>query len=181
MFQRHIHGQLAPYLTADLSPAEMSRIEQHLAVCERCRVERDHVRSGMSILSELPVAHAPDSIWQAIDASLATPSRRSPFRYWLPAMATLLVIGAAVFYWTRRPQPQWTIVALQGSTAIDARPVKGSSTVRPGNWIETAPSSRAKVQIGAIGVVDIEPGTRLRVVAARPTDHRLTLARGEIH
>lgn len=181
MFERHVHQQLARYLDGELPAAEASRLERHVALCEKCRVERDQVRSGVSMLNELPLAHAPDAIWLAIDASLETPPRRSPFRYWIPAMAALLVIIAAVVYWARRPQAHWTIVALQGSTAIDAKPIEGSSTVSPGNWIETAPSSRAKVQIGAIGVVDIEPGTRLRVVAAQPNDHRLTLARGEIH
>jgi hypothetical protein len=34
--------------------------------------------------------------------------------------------------------------------------------------------------VGEIGVVDVEPNTRIRLVAASPREHRLTLARGEI-
>ena len=66
-------------------------------------------------------------------------------------------------------------------TAIDSWPVRGAAKIKVGEWIETGSSSSAKVRIGEIGMVEIGPGTRLRVAAASPLEHRLTLARGEIH
>jgi hypothetical protein len=47
-------------------------------------------------------------------------------------------------------------------------------------WIETDAGSRAAVKIGEIGSVDVEPNTRVPVLVARPSEHRLALARGEI-
>ena len=35
-------------------------------------------------------------------------------------------------------------------------------------------------RVGEIGSVEVEPNTRLRVVAAQPGEHRLALERGEI-
>ena len=52
--------------------------------------------------------------------------------------------------------------------------------IKVGDWLQTDASSRARITVGSIGTVDVEPNTRVRLVAASPTEHRLTLARGEI-
>jgi hypothetical protein len=54
-------------------------------------------------------------------------------------------------------------------------------SVSVGQWIETDDSSRAMLAVGDIGEVEVKPGTRLRLVRARATDHRLVLAYGAIH
>ena len=59
---------------------------------------------------------------------------------------------------------------------MDGRP----TVIRAGQWIETDSRSSATVKVGEIGSVEVAPGTRLRVVTARPGEHRLALARGEI-
>jgi hypothetical protein len=51
---------------------------------------------------------------------------------------------------------------------------------RAGEWIETDSKSRTTLRIGEIGFVEIEPGTRVRVVTEQPGEHRLALAHGEI-
>jgi hypothetical protein len=61
---------------------------------------------------------------------------------------------------------------LEGSAAVDK--------IKVGEWLQTDGNSRARITVGDIGVVDVEPNTRIRLVAASPTEHRLTLARGEI-
>lgn len=201
MFSRHIQGKLAGYLDGKLSQSEMRRVEQHLAECEMCRIDRDQVRSGMSLMSELPLVPAPDGIWDAIEAAHQKTSSQYPQKLmtlWdrlkpvptrpdsatrVAALYCAIVAVAAVIYWAtvHQHQSSWEVVGLRGSTAIDSRPVRGVSRVTAGSWIETGTSSSAKVQIGAIGVVEMGPGTRLRVAAVRPSEHRLTLSRGEIH
>jgi hypothetical protein len=49
-----------------------------------------------------------------------------------------------------------------------------------GEWIETDAASRARIRVGAIGTVDVAPNTRMQLMAARPGEHRLNLARGLI-
>jgi hypothetical protein len=49
-----------------------------------------------------------------------------------------------------------------------------------GEWLETGSSSRAKIAVGAIGQVEIDPNTRVRLVETKPTEHRLELARGKM-
>src|SRR5207253_7821011 len=47
-------------------------------------------------------------------------------------------------------------------------------------WLETDSSSRAKISVGRIGQVEVDPNTRLRLVQTRLTEHRLALARGRM-
>jgi hypothetical protein len=49
-----------------------------------------------------------------------------------------------------------------------------------GEWIETDASGTARLGIGGLGTVDLAPGSRLQLLAARPDEHRLNLARGSI-
>ena len=124
---------------------------------------------------DLPLVKTPDSIWMSIEAALDAkpePRRIGMFR-WQWAAASLAVIGAVVaWYATRPPAPSWEVSRLEGSPS--------TSAIKVGEWLQTDATSRARITVGNIGTVDVEPNTRLRLVAASPTEHRLTLAHGEI-
>ena len=49
-----------------------------------------------------------------------------------------------------------------------------------GEFIQTGESSRARITVGTIGTVDVEPDTRVRLGAARPAEYRIALERGTI-
>jgi len=122
---------------------------------------------------QLPVVKAPDSIWRSIESSLNVPERRtSRFRVWQWAAALVAVIGIVSWYATRQQLPGWQVSRLEGNPSVDQ--------IKVGEWLQTDASSRARITVGNIGVVDVEPNTRVRLVAASPTEHRLTLERGEI-
>jgi hypothetical protein len=175
MFTRHVSSQLAALVDGELASREAQSAERHVAQCERCRVERDQVRFAMSMLDQLPTVQAPDSIWTSIEAAFPQdrPYRSPSFRLWRPALAVFAVAVVAVAtYWTvaHRPGTQGEIVQIHGTTL----------RIGVGKWIETDASSTATVKVGEIGSVEVAPNTRLRIVAARPGQHRLALARGEI-
>jgi hypothetical protein len=184
MFDRHVTAQLARYLDGGLPSPERQRLEQHLSVCEFCRTGRDQVQAGMSMVFELPLVEAPDTIWQAIAAASSETHHKPRLRYWTAALAPIAILAVAgVAYWIggERRQSNWELVSVQGSTTVDSRPLRGLAKVKPGEWIETGLSSTAQVQIAEIGTVHIAPDTRLRVATVSPVEHRLTLVRGEIH
>jgi hypothetical protein len=131
---------------------------------------------------ELPVVPAPDRIWLSIEAALNAPEPlRIPSRWWqLAAAATLAVIAVVVYYASRPPTATWDIVRLDGAPSVDSKPLSGAGKIAVGDWLQTDATSRARINIGTIGTVDVEPDSRVRLVVARPTEHRLSLARGEI-
>jgi hypothetical protein len=49
-----------------------------------------------------------------------------------------------------------------------------------GDALGTDAASRAEIRVGAIGTVDVEPNSRVRLVEASVTEHRLALDRGTL-
>jgi hypothetical protein len=49
-----------------------------------------------------------------------------------------------------------------------------------GEWLETGAGNQARIQIGTIGTVEIEPNTRMRLISARREEQRLAMSRGRI-
>jgi hypothetical protein len=142
------------------------------------KMRDDRPPSGPIEPGQLPLVQAPEAIWKSIEAALdakTEPRRRFSIPAWQWATASVFVMGAvgAIFWYGTRPsQPAWEVARLEGSPSVDV--------IKVGDWLQTDGSSRARITVGNIGTVDVEPNTRVRLVAASPTEHRLTLARGEI-
>ena len=183
MLTMHVSRQLARYCDGQAAPDEARRIEAHLTSCERCRRERDDIRFAAGLVRQLAVVTAPVSVWHAIDAQLEAPRRRSEqSRRWMlaPALAfawvLAIVAAGAAAYWFANPavdQP-WQVATL--------KPASEPSTGRlaEGAWVETDATTRARITVGSIGTVDVEPATRVRLGTIRETEYRIALARGTI-
>ncbi len=121
--------------------------------------------------------------------------------------AMVLLAAAGTWLVTRRPKPPaaaaiaprpqplapesssrskaaWDVASLAGApkvvTARGANTIAETGRLGVGEWLETDASSRAKIQVGLIGSVQVEPNTRVRLLETRMTEHRLALARGTI-
>jgi hypothetical protein len=55
-----------------------------------------------------------------------------------------------------------------------------SGRIAVGEWLQTDASSRARIAVGDIGTVEVAPNSRVQVLASRPQEQRIRLARGEI-
>jgi hypothetical protein len=106
----------------------------------------------------------PRDLWPGIEARLRRPWRRW---YWIPLAAAAALVAVLI----GRQGEAWSVTWLAGA---------GPMTLRVGEWVETDDSSRALIAVGHIGHVEVRPGTRIRLVVARPDEHRLALARGAI-
>jgi hypothetical protein len=177
MFTRHVSRQLAAHLDGQLAQPEARRVERHLRQCARCRAEREEIKLGMALVEHLPSTPAPEAIWSSIQAELQNvrSNRTRAVLHWRWALAAAVLLAlAGAAYWRLGYSPQgtrWQVVWLEG---------RGVSIVGAGQWLETDAKSRARVEVGSIGSVEVTPNTRVRVVTARPDEHRLALARGEI-
>jgi Putative zinc-finger/FecR protein len=97
------------------------------------------------------------------------------------AVAMLVLLVGGICFLLKTPQTSWEVARLAGTPQIGAERIDASGKLAVGEWLETDDSSRAQIDIGVIGHVEIAPNTRIRLVKAKLTDHRLALARGEMH
>lgn len=97
------------------------------------------------------------------------------------AGAAMLAVIAGGWWLLARPRvttPAWTVTATAGTPTIESRRIGTRGELRAGAWLETHESGKASIDVGTIGVVDVEPQTRIGLVSARAGDYRLHLARG---
>lgn len=76
----------------------------------------------------------------------------------------------------------WPVAALQGTATAGGRDVSTEPTeLGLGVWLETGATARAHLQVADIGDLEVREHSRLRIVASRADEHRVELARGQIH
>jgi hypothetical protein len=139
----------------------------------------------MEVLEHLPSVEAPEAIWASIEPAFQeNPLRQRPavlrLRWAFAATVMLALAGAAYWRLSHPPGAQWEVRRLDGSPSVAAKRIRAVGRIGAGEWIETDARSRARVKVGEIGSVEVAPNTRVGVVTARPSEHRLALARGEI-
>ena len=175
MFTRHVDQSLTRYYDGELPAVERQRVEAHLASCERCRAALDEIQFSATLVRRLTAVSAPPSVWHGIDAALAGPHRtfaaRLPLR-WAAACAVLLIIAGSAYWWTRdsRVGP-WEVAQTKDGIA---------RRMTSGQWVETEDGSEARIIVGALGTVDVAPGSRVRLGEVSESEYRLALARGTI-
>lgn len=131
----------------------------------------------------------PEDLWPGIRDQIRSGrlrrGRPAGLVRWLPlALAAVLVL--AVAWWLgggreRGTAETWEVERVAGAPRVGDATLDAMGSLQVGEWIETDDSSRAVITVGDIGHVDVRPGSRLRLVRARSTDHRLALAYGSIH
>ncbi len=104
-----------------------------------------------------------------------------PQIYWLRyAAAVMLVMGAAWFA-MRGPQTGWTVTNLQGAPKIGTAAIGKAGKLGVGEYLETDANAVARLDVGQIGEVTVDPNSRLRLLRSRENEHRIWLERGVIH
>jgi anti-sigma-K factor RskA len=193
-------ARLQDYVDGHLSAPHIRAIQTHLGSCAHCRSELESLRALVAQVRTLPREIEPQrDLWRGINAQLArdehasSPDQRlTPITgesgFWstfLPWFAPLAVAASVVFVSTlaerksgRPTMKPWSVAAIAGAPRVDALAVRQQAQFRLGQWLETDAESRAKVTVGSIGEVEVEPNSRLKLVGIAADDHRLQLSRG---
>lgn len=129
-------------------------------------------------------------------AALAEPATtwqwwtRMRWNYALAAAAglALLLMGFGLMRWSQKRDaaaaPGWDIASVDGAAQVDSKAiVKGTRAGKlgVGQTLVTDSHSKATLTVAEVGAVDVEPNSRLRLLAKRQGHHRLELERGTIH
>lgn len=185
MFTMHVDKSLTRYSDGELTAAEEGRIDAHLASCSKCRAALDEIQFSARLVRQLSGVNAPSSVWNGIDAALAE-SRSDGSAYggtrptgyvfgrplrWAVAFALIAIVSGGAYWWTRETTPRpWEVAHTMG----------GARRMAAGEWVETDDSSKARIIVGSLGTVDVEPGTRVQLGQVRDSEYRLALSHGTI-
>lgn len=104
---------------------------------------------------------------------------RKPLSFAFGGIAAMLLI--AIVWRMVDVMPAWNVTTIEGDLVIENRTVAGATKLRKGGWLETNSSARARIDVGTIGEMEVGPNSRLRLLAATDTDHRVELSKGTIH
>jgi hypothetical protein len=109
--------------------------------------------------------------------------------YQLGAVAAALLLAVTVFFVMRQGSdrnlgPSWEVARLEGAPRVGWHWLgekSGPGKLGIGQTLVTDSSSRASITLDETGRVDVDAGSRLRLVANGPGRKRLSLERGTIH
>ncbi len=120
--------------------------------------------------------------------------RRSNFfnlrwEYQLGAVAASLLLAVSGFLFMRQKSgrnlgPSWDVARLEGAPRVGWHSLgekSGPGKLAIGQTLVTDGSSRASITLDETGRVEVDPGSRLRLVRNGPGRKRLSLERGTIH
>jgi hypothetical protein len=130
------------------------------------------------------------------DQGAETPKVKRPWNffelsweYQLSAVAASLLLAVTAFLFmrqraTRNLGPSWEVARLEGAPRVGWHSIgekSGPGKLRIGQTLVTDSSSRASITLDETGRVEVDPGSRLRLVTNGPGRKRLSLERGTIH
>ncbi len=116
-------------------------------------------------------------------------SMRGPARHPSASLppASAAVVGTVVLPTAasaEEPAPTrlgFSVARVQGAPKCGGKAIAGKTAWVVGEWVETNAASRAQIRVGRLGVIDVEPNTKLRLLETTTRQHRLELAAGRIH
>jgi hypothetical protein len=143
------------------------------------------------LLRRMPLAQAPDGLWDDVRAELDRPEeRRRPAMLRRPvrspvlaaaAMLAALIGGTYVGVLVTYDAPsRWQVQALAGVPTVSGVAVTEGGDLGRGEWLVTDSLSRAQLAVGRIGTAEVGPNSRVRLDPGGLTEHRLTLERGTL-
>jgi hypothetical protein len=148
--------------------------------------EVEHLERLLSTLR----LQASEPAWNLEFASNQSPENASSWlsrikRMWLPAAVTVSLVAMilslslrARFNW--HPGESWRVSALSGSPRLDNLHMAHNADLAVGQILSTDANASARLHAANLGVVDLMPNSRLRLITTNARRHRIALDYGTI-
>ena len=198
MTHEDVRTRLNDYVDDLLSLQERHEVESHLQSCDLCGKEFEelqHLTRRARALSAQEIQPARD-LWQEIVGRLepqnpkitplsssmvrANRVQRSSWTFAFRIAAALILAFGSFLLTIKAPGEAWEVARLEGTPRIDDKQIVQSEQLAVGQWLETDERSRARIAIANIGHAEIGPGSKLRLLVTRDTEHRLELQKGHM-
>lgn len=198
-----VQNRLDEYVDETLAYSESTEVAKHMERCRECSAQLRSLTKLQHDVALLPKEITPGrDLWPAIANEIGTDQPRTRIvrhnfrevnkgpqplhvrsRGWNLGFATaaiLVVVAGSFWFATRSHGVAWNVEKLEGIPVVDNERVSESGQLHIGDWLETDGNSKARLSVGLIGKIEIEPNTLLRLVQASLTDHRIELKHGTI-
>jgi len=193
---KHDLELLHDYVDGSLSMEGNKLAEQHLSECSDCRKELESIRSLRNKAAALPKSIQPKrNLWNGIESRISGntsvilpfqetkkhPVNRRLMRWMQYTLAAAAFVAIAIFgiVWLRYySSSSWKMQLVESGSA---GALTKQEELRVGDVLHTNAATRATIQVGAIGYVNVEPNSTIRLLEATATDHRLALDKGTMH
>jgi hypothetical protein len=180
----HYDKLLSPYVDGELDVTRRTRVENHLTQCHRCRATLEDIRFASLMASQICLSEEAINIipFRPSQGETQTTGRRRRKLILVPVVTFLTITVAIASFWiyTQTRSATWQVVRLDGAPKINASLLNNIGSLAEGEYLETDNTSRARVRIGEIGHINVEPNTRLRLVSTKITEQRIALERGKL-
>jgi hypothetical protein len=119
------------------------------------------------------------------DPAAAVVVRRRYLRWLVPACAVavgcvLIVVGVGEWRLRWHTNEAWSVSTVEGRPVVNGAVIGARGEFGVGQILETDAASSADVRVARIGVIRVEPGSRLELVSTRRGKHRISLKQGTI-
>ena len=124
------------------------------------------MRFAASLIANLQLPEAgPAPHWLTPGVAAPPPrqSRKLVFVF-APAAVLLMIAAVAVWYFNRGAGASLEVARLSGQPVIESAPMARTARLHTGEWLETDGRSRALIQVGLLGQVEVDPRSRVRLV-----------------
>jgi hypothetical protein len=78
------------------------------------------------------------------------------------------------------PTTFWSVEKISGYPVVESSVLTGQGIIKVGEKLFTDSESRARLKVGAIGEIDIEPESEIEITETRSSEYRLILSKGKI-
>jgi hypothetical protein len=96
----------------------------------------------------------------------------------ISALALGIILAFLIF--DNSPSSFWSVEKIAGYPVIESTVLTDHGIIRIGEKLNTDSESKARLKVGVIGEIDIEPKSEIKIVESPSSEYRLVLSRGKI-